>query len=457
MIHPYFSQRIGLILSTTFLWLGRQGRRWPNQLFAVSLLATVVPLVSGQTGRPRSNSYAFSVAVTQIGDAAISSQPQRRSGPEVAVVHYYVNHREVVTGRLAGTVPAGIWVHPLVRRGGQPSWEVQADTLGGRGSSNGAFWKAEVRFGDQVDEGEAFEFKVIASREPLPIGHVSYELIARNAAAVSDLIRLRRRVTGKVESWIASVNGIPVYDGTTKAVELQAQIDVKAKKLPATARIGLTVQPVKPWVSKRWVMDGFITATAPRGSTEGVLYGVFGRPEMDMFYEFEVTAFATWPEHFPRPATYDQEAWDRLRNNFLAESRSVKVTRWYGEFQITHIDDYKVPPSRIPMRVDDQVDIAGTVDQEITKIKSPKIWLICLPKKDDPWVAGWTDSFLPAGRWVIQAAQLLKAPAQTRSFDLLAVVSVEKPPEGPALRQWIYQVRRTRRSVRVVVTPSADR
>lgn len=72
-----------------------------------------------------------------------------------------------------------------------------------------------------------------------------------------------------------------------------------------------------------------------------------------------------------------------------------------------------------------------------------QVWLICLPKGGEPWVAGWTEELHPAGRWVVNAAQLWKE-GQSRLLDIVAVIASDDPTKvSPKdLRSWTYQTRR---------------
>lgn len=356
------------------------------------------------------------------------------------VIYYYANRREIVSGKIVGAAPPGVSLHPLVRHEGNEKWEVQSGAL--KTSDRGAGWKAEVRFGDQSDTGESFELRVVASREPLPIGTISFDILSRNALSMSEILRVRRRVNG-VAVWVAYINNKPVYGNELIDVKLQAPVEVRARARPNDALLGVAVQPVRPWTDRRWVMDSTVMGN------EGNIVAHFGRLGLDDFFEFEVVAFVAWPDEFPpRTVGITQADWERLEGRFLAKSRVVRVVRWEGEFKILEIDGKRVIPG-LTVPTDPQADVYGAVSRPLAQ--GEKVWIICLPKGGEPWVAGWTDEIHPAGRWVVNAGQLAQ-PGQPRDMDLVAVIAADDPTkvEPKNLRRWIYQTRRPLKSVRVV-------
>lgn len=386
-----------------------------------------------------------SLLINRIGGAATGSPTQDATGPRIKVVSYYVNYRDIIGGSLVGSLPPDAVLHPLVRRTGEQRWEVQTGAFRTPRGGDGAEWKVEVRFGSQADSGGLFELRVAATRERLPSGYLSFDTISRNALALSEIVRVRRRVEGTTVVWIPYVNNIAVYGNELKNVQLQAPVEVRARDLPPEAQLGVVVQPIKPWTDHHWVMDGSVA------SGHGVIYAHFGRLGLDNFHEFEVTAFAAYPEDFPqRGVGIPQAAWEALRQKFLAESRIVGVIRWEGEFKIIDIGGNKVTP-RVVLAVDEQADINGAVDVPLKG--GERVWIICLTRRADVWVAGWTATQLPAGRWVVNAAQLWRE-GQPRLIDVVAVVSdADLAAKGPAeLRAITYQLKHTMRSVRVLTT-----
>ena len=408
-----------------------------NRLLIILLLTALT--AAAQSPRQRRDS-SFSIVFTQIGDAALQSKIRPVSDQRMSVFYYYANQREIVAGKLAGSVPPGVNLHPLVRRNGKEKWEVQPAALR---TSDRTSWKAEVKFGDQADAGASFEFRMVASREPLPIGTVSFDILTRNALSMSEILRVRRRVDG-LSVWIPYIDNYPVYGNDMIDVKLQAPVVVRARGMPPDALIGVAVQPVRPWTDRRWIMDSTVMGN------EGNITAHFGRLGLDEFHEFEVLAFVAWPDEFPpRTVGIPQAQWEQMEGRFLAKSRAVGVIRWEGEFKILEIDGKKVIPG-LPIAADLQSDVYGAVSKPLNQ--SEKVWIICLPKGRDAWVAGWTDEVHKAGRWVVNAAQLAKEK-QPREFDLLAVIASDDPTKvNPKdLRRWIYLTRRPLRSVRVVV------
>jgi hypothetical protein len=429
--------------------LRRHGfRRW--LAFALTLAVTPAAQVLTQQRKAAGGGvHSLSVVVTQIGDTAIRGITQAEPRPRARVAYYYAGRREIVSGRLLGSVPFALSLYPLVRREGAQKWEVQTVALNATARGDGWEWKAEVRFGDQTDDGGSFELRVVASREPLPAGVLSFDILSRNALSMSDVIRVRRRVEGTAV-WIPYINNIAIYGNDLIDVKLQAPVEVRSRALPQEAQIGVAVQPTKPWTDRRWVMDGTVS------DGEGVIYAYFGRLGLDAFDEFEVLAFVAWQDDFPpRGVGIPQAGWERLENKFIAKSRVVRVIRWEGEFKIAEIGGKKVIPHLI-LPADRQTDIYGSVSKPLNA--GEKVWIICLPRGGEPWVAGWTEQMYPAGRWVVNAAQLWKE-GQPNLTDVLAVIAADDPTKvSPTdLRSWIYQTRRPLHSVRVLVTNTSAR
>ncbi|MFL6213400.1 MAG: hypothetical protein ACJ74J_05835 [Blastocatellia bacterium] len=416
-------------------------------MLVIFLTLAAVPAsaqVSRQPNAAKSRGPSLSIIVMQIGDAPIRNNMQAAPGPKNKVAYYYAKHREIVSGRLVGSDPSGVNLYPLVRREGTEKWQVQTAALKAAGRGRGAGWKAEVRFGEQTDAGADFELSLVASREPLPAGAVSPDRLSRSALVVSDIIRVRRRVEG-VSVWVPHINNIPVYGNELIDVKLQTPVEVRARALPPEAQIGVAVQPVKPWTDRHWVMDSTVIGH------EGAIIAHFGRLGLDAFDEFEVLAFVAWQDDFPpRGVGIPQTSWEPMEAKFLAKSRVIRVIRWQGEFTIKEIDGKKIIP-RLIIPVDQQSDIYGAVSKPLNK--GEKVWIICLPRGGSPWVAGWTDELHPAGRWVINAAQLWRE-GQPKLIDVVAVIAADDPTKvsPEELRLWIYQTKRTLKSVRVLIT-----
>src|SRR5262245_21504308 len=360
-----------------------------------------------QTARPKTGlafARSLRISVLEIGNVPVGTIAKLRDSLKEASTPPPVNHREVVSGRLTGgPVPIQASLHPLVRHDGEQRWEVQPDALNVSNHHGSAAWKAEVRFGSQSQEGEEFDLRIVASREPLPIGPVSEAVLSRNGLASSDVIRVRRRIITAPFVWISHIDGSPVYGDVPHAVELTAPVSIGSRNSPPRAWIGLAIHPIKPWTDRRWLM---VDTTS---GSQSVIYGHFGTLGMNNFDEFEVTAFVAWREDFPpRAIGIPQVQWEQYRTRFLAESQVVKAIRWEGAFEIDEIDDIPVVPGT-GLQVDEQTDIHGTIDKRRKRTYMDgggKVWIVCIPKREEPWVAGWTQTILPAGRWAVNAAQL---------------------------------------------------
>ena len=355
-----------------------------NRLLITLLLTSVT--ASAQAPRQKGRDASFSIVFTQIGDLALQKKIVPVSDQRLRSTYYYTNQREIVTGKLVGSAPPGVNLHPLVRHEGREKWEVQPAALKG---SDRTSWKAEVRFGDQADAGESFELRVVASREPLPTGTVSFDILSRNALSMSEILRVRRRVDG-LSVWIPYINNNPVYGNDLIDVKLQTPVVVRARGMPPDALIGVAVQPVRPWTDRRWVMDSTVMGN------EGSITAHFGRLGLDEFYEFEVLAFVAWPDEFPtRTIGIPQAQWEQMERVLLAKSRVVGVIRWEGEFKILEIDGKKVIPG-LPIPADLQSDVYGAVSKPLNQ--SEKVWIICLPTSEK---RGWPDGQMrctkPAG------------------------------------------------------------
>jgi hypothetical protein len=417
-------------------------------ILSISLIVLIATSAHPQRQPPRSRSKSFSILVVKIGDAPLQNNVIAVSDMKATSHYFSVNRREIVSGKLTGSVPQGLNLHPLVRHEGAEKWEVQPAVF--RNSAGGnSEWKAEVRFGDQTDAGETFELSIVASRAPLPAGTLPSDILSRNSLSMSAVVRVRRKIEG-VNVWIAHINNKTVYGNESIDVKLQAPVEVRARALPNDALIGVAVHPVKPWTDRHWVMD-----TAVMGS-EGNITAHFGRLGKDEFDDFEVIAFVTWKDDFPQRAVgIPQADWERIESGFLAKSRVVRVTRWEGELTLLEIDGKKVLPGFIIV-VDQQSDVYGAVGKPLGQ--NEKVWIICLPKVGDPWVAGWTDEIHSAGRWVVNVAQL-SSEGQSRTVDLVAVIAADDPTkvDRKDLRRWIYQTRRPLKSTRIEVSKNRGR
>jgi hypothetical protein len=416
-------------------------------ILAIGLTGLIITSAHAQrSGKGRSRS--LSILVVKIGEASLERTVIPVSTAGARSNSYSVNHHEIISGKLVGSVPQGLHLHPLVRREGAERWEVQPAVFRNSAVSESE-WKAEVRFGDQTDSGETFELSIVASREPLPVGTLPPDILSRNSLSMSEVVRVRRKIEG-VNVWIARINNRTVYGSESIDVKLQAPVEVRARALPAEAAIGVAVHPVKPWTDRHWVMDTAVM------STEGNITAHFGRLGLDEFDEFEVVAFVTWKDEFPQRAVgIPQSEWERIESSFLTKSRVVRVIRWEGELTILEIDGKKVIPGFI-IPVDQQSDVYGGLGKPLGQ--NEKVWLICLPKVGEPWVAGWTNEIHSAGRWVVNVAQLSR-DGQSRIVDLVAVIAADDPTKvnPPDLRRWIYQAKRPLKSVRIAVSNSRGR
>lgn len=408
----------------------------------IFMIAVFVP-ANGQRQTTKTRSQSFSIVFSKIGDAPLQGNVIPVSGSSARDDQYSVRRREIVSGKLVGSAPRGLNLHPLVRQDGRDRWEVQPAALKSSSGSNDSEWKAEVSFGAQTDVGEIFELRMVASRDPLPVGPVPFDILARNALSMSEVVRVRRRIDG-ASVWIAYINNSPVHGNELIDVKLQAPVEVRARALPHDAVIGVAVHPVKPWTDRHWVMDESVM------SNGGNITAHFGREGMDEFDEFEVIAFVTTPDRFPPHAVgIPQGEWERIERGFLVKSRMVKAIRWETEFSILEIGGRRINP-RSTLQVDQQSDVYGAVGKPLGQ--NEKVWIICLPKGGEPWVAGWTDELHSSGRWVVNAAQLGRE-GQSRTVDVVAVIAADDPTRvNPKdLWRWIYQTRRPLKTVRVAV------
>jgi hypothetical protein len=451
---------LSLIISVLFISIINLTLTEAKTITNIRPIAAQAPNISAQKQlaqstlkNPTIGNVNLSITISKIGNAKVLSSGTNSQLTGKAIAYYYVNPRELITGNISGNFPSQkfskVSLHPLVRHKGEQEWKVHKATI--KLSKKGSFfdWMSEVEFGKQCDDGGIFDLRVIVSKEPLPSGFISLNTIIRNTIATSEIIKVKRRT--KMSVWISHVNDIPIYGDKTPWVLNQAPVDVKAINLPPEAQIGIAVQPVKPMVDRYWVMLGSVE------SEKGRVFAYFGRLELNQFEEFEITAFAVYPEDFPpRGVEIPQQQWERFKDNFLAESQSVQVVKWREKFIIDKIDNKTVLPS-IVVSSKEQADVSGVINRSLDEAGGEKIWIVCVPRKGNPWLAGFTGRILRDGRWVVNIAKLWK-DGLPLSLNIFAVISDEDPTqkEPGELRDWLNSVEQTEYSIKVRISASSD-
>jgi hypothetical protein len=187
----------------------------------------------------------------------------------------------------------------------------------------------------------------------------------------------------------------------------------------------------------------------------------FGTGEQgEDFFRYTVSVFVAWRDQLPpRGRPIPPEEWEQYQSRFLAESRLVPVVRWEGDFRIKSIGSLDVLPDRV-LLVSPQEDVHGAVQRKLQR--GERIWIVCVPRNGEPWVAGSTRRLLPSGQWTVNTAALWPQGKPLR-FDVVAVLSDTTPPlpaSQPSagkhfseLRAWVYDEERPRYSVPVQVKP----
>lgn len=387
------------------------------------------------------------IAVTHFDNDAIPSA-SARSNDGIAVV----NQRVTVRGTFAGPLPDGIcYLYPAVRREGE-LWTIQpaARSLKPHWSQ----WTADVEFGLRAPQSGRYDFKMLLSHNVLPIGPVPNDILARNTATESPVLHVLRKINGPVV-WIPSIEGQVVHqvDNEVLRASYESPIEVAARDLPnknqdAKAHLAVVVLPTEPWSDFYWVMQDVLHGT------RGVITGHFGIPRLHNYVQFRVQAFATWtlpPIGVPIPS----KQWQEYAKDFLAESEPVNVWLWYGETRITQLDGTPILPGTVILAAQ-QSQVRGNVRRPLrvtSDNRSEKIWLICVPRALDPWVAGWTSVVQEGGRWTINFPQL-RNESQPSYFELVVVVSPDDVGKisPSSLRQWLNDAQdRSTEKVRVRV------
>ena len=361
-----------------------------------------------------------------VGHVSTSTVPGSRLHGEILA-----DQRAQLLGTVLGGLPPGAHLYPLVRRDGEDLWEVQGEAINLRGTY--ADWKAEVRLGTAVDKGKRYMLQVSAAYGRLPLGRISADVLARNVVTSSSVLSVVRRVTNPYV-WISGVNGRAVHQDSNEVLDVsyQTPIEVKANDLPQGACIGVAIQPVKPWTDRKWVMLDCVP------DESGVVTGHFGMPGLTKHAQFRLWSFIAWELPTPGVAIPPEE-WKRNEDDFLAESRPVTALLWDSDIRIDEIDGIQAVHNSI-IAADEQAEVSGSISRSLQSAE--KVWLICIPRTFDPWIAGWTRTWRDGGKWVLHAAQLGK-PGLPALFDLVAVVSSEDPRsiEASKLREWVYEAR----------------
>jgi hypothetical protein len=358
-----------------------------------------------------------------------------------------------------------------VRRKGETSWIIQPDQIT-VASPNGHAWGIrDAVFGSASDAGQVFEVAAIVSREPIPSGPTPGDLVSRELIAWSDLVYVVK--TKGVSVSISSVDGIRVLgDAVFRAFD-ESPVGVTSRHLPEGALIGIAVEPIYPERTKggaHWVMDNAIS------EAEGVIATAFGDPCKHLFFEFQVSAFAAFPDEFPlRGSALDNNKWEGYEKNFIAESRPVRAVKWAKDFQILSVGPNVTGEQHLcsapggefdlgggtvftvgAMIQSERADIRGSVNRPLADGEA--IHVVCIPDSGDAWSAGPTARLLPGGEWVIYAAQLL-GPGQPRLFTVTAVISRAEPTrlDASSVREWLAVSEVSRNSVLVQFRPARAR
>jgi hypothetical protein len=251
----------------------------------------------------------------------------------------------------------------------------------------------------------------------------------------------------------------------------ESVVGVTSTHLPRGALIGIAVEPVYPERTKggaHWVMDNAVD------EPEGEISSAFGDPCKHLFYEFDVSAFVAFPGEFPtRGSALESSRWEGYKKSFVAQSRSVRVVKWGREFQILAIGPIvtgqprpcKSPPFGMALDTgfavravtqSERADVRGSSNRPLAPGEAIRV--VCIPESGDAWPAGLTARLLPAGEWVVYAAQLA-GPGHPRSFTVAAVISSADPPKWDAgsVRQWLASSDVSRNSVLVQLVPVRSR
>jgi hypothetical protein len=395
--------------------------RYPSQLLT---LVALTMLSAGIVAQQR-------ITISQLDDGVVAT---RAAAVDAG---YIVDQRVMAGGTLAERARPGSYLYPIVRREGD-LWEVQpAATV----DATGVGWRAELELGAKAERAR-FEFRMVLSHSPLPIGRLPAEVLSRNTVAASEIVRLMRKVSAPVV-WIQSIDGHVVLhvDGEVLNVGHQAAIEVNGLDLPVReglgrARIAIAVQPVNPFSDWHWIMPDTIDAPP------GLITSHFGVPRLHNHHRFRATAFVTWKMP-PIGVPISSVEWLRVSQDFLAVSRPVDVWLWNGETTITHVDGTSVVPNTIIL-ADAQAEVRGTLRRPLRTEgeTGERVWLICMPREGDPQVAGWTTAPRNGGRWTIGPTQL-REPVTSSVLDLVAIVSgadLTKVPPGD-LRAIAYSAR----------------
>ncbi|HEX4964582.1 MAG TPA: hypothetical protein VF173_27445 [Thermoanaerobaculia bacterium] len=388
----------------------------------------------------------FAISIVRVGRAAIEARTETPRGALQGDSYYYVDSRESVAVRVSGQLSSYVRLYALVRPLGATAWTVQQGAVRPAKKAVQGEWKAEVRFGEPSDAGGRFELLVIATAEPLPPVALPEGLRVASTLAESAVVHLERR-KGRPYVGISRIGGKPVYDDQEIEVRDEAAVIVTVRDLPAESRAGVVVHPMGADTDRRWVMSD--VSSGDRGEIK--TYFGTGRRGED-FFRYTVSAFVAWKDEIPPPnVDIPPHEWQTYHSRFLAESHLVRVIRWEGELRIKAIGSLDVQ-SDLVLVIGPQEDVHGAVDRKLRP--DEQIWIVCIPWRDKPWLAGHTSRLFPSGQWVINAARLWTEGGPT-TFDLVAVVATGNPGplQGDALRAWVYDQEHPRHSVRVRIEP----
>lgn len=415
-----------------------------SQCQIVGFLAWLVAIflaASSPAVPQRGRAGDLSLTVTRIGRTKIETEGRTESR-RLGLAYYYVSHREPVAIILSRPLPPRARLYPLVRRAGGSAWTVQQAAVGPGGRNARGEWKAEVQFGAPSDTGAQFELLVIAAVEPLPPVPLPDGLRMRSTLAESAVVPVVRR-GGRPAVGISAIGGVRIYGDEEIEVHDMAKAEVVARDLPDKSVVGLVVHPTT--TDRRWVMMDL------SGEGTGEITAFFGTGEPgDDFFRYTVFAFVAWMDELPpRGKGVPPGQWEKYQERFLTTSRRVRVIRWEAELRIREVGGLAVLPGRI-LVVGPQEDVQGAVQRKLQT--EERIWLVCLPARGNPWVAGWTSRLRPSGQWVVNAAALWQEGKPTR-FDVVAVLSADDATriQPKALRAWVHNEERPHHSTRLQI------
>lgn len=411
---------------------------------------TIIRLTVACEAAPRlGRAGDLSISIVRIGRAASEAEAQQ-SG-----IAYFVHPREFLVIQVSAPLPPQVRLYPLVRREGEVAWNVQPYAIGPGGRNIPGEWTAHVALGRPTDTGVQYELQVIAATEPLSPTLLSDDMKAKSSLAASAVIQVERYM-GKPSVGIAAIlasarvseDSAPpdpqyVYGDEELVVHEESLVELVARDLPTGTQVGVAVRPAG--IDERWVMpdfsDGQKTILAHFGEGDG----------SERSFHYTVSAFVAMGDALP-PAGRGIPSleWQKYQAQFLAESRVVRVVRWQRDIRIEKIGGIPVQPGRI-LLIDQQVNVHGAAKRRLQL--GERVWIVCVPLRGNPWIAGSTPQLSPSGHWAIKVVRLRK-DAKPEPFDILAVVSADDATKvrPEAVRNWLNDIEGEDASTRVSVS-----